>query len=146
VITPQLRKSQAMIRSFSELSRIDSFLERFRYLSLPGNVGEATFGSERWLNQEFYRSFEWKTARRDTIARDYGCDLGVEGHEIHRNVLVHHMNPIVVDQIRHGDLSILDPEFLITVSHNTHNAIHYGSENLIPSRYVARSSGDTKLW
>lgn len=135
-----------MIKTYSELSRIGSFEERFRYLKLGGAVGRATFGFDRYLNQEFYRSREWKLARTYVIARDLGCDLGIEGHEIHDRVYVHHMNPIVVDDIKHSNEDILDPEFLITVTHNTHNAIHYGDENLLPKPVVERRPGDTKLW
>lgn len=135
-----------MIKTYSDLRRIDSFEERFRYLKLRGVVGRDTFGFDRYLNQEFYRSALWKRARRDVIARDLGCDLGVQGHDIFDKVYVHHMNPIVVDDIKHSNVEILDPEYLICVSHNTHNAIHYGDESLLPKPVVARRPGDTKLW
>lgn len=135
-----------MIKTYSELSRIGSFEERFRYLKLGGAVGRSTFGFDRYLNQEFYRSREWKLARTHVIARDLGCDLGIEGHEIHDRVYVHHMNPIVVDDIKNANIDILDPEFLITVKHLTHNAIHYGDESLLPKPVVERRPGDTKLW
>lgn len=135
-----------MIRSYSELRRIDSFKERFRYLSLRGQVGEATFGFDRWMNQEFYRSHEWRQLRHHVIARDVGCDLGVEGHEIHDRIYIHHMNPMTVSEISHGEEQILNPEFLIATCHTTHNAIHYGDESLLPRPYKPRRPGDTKLW
>lgn len=135
-----------MIRSYRELSRLKTFEERFRYLSLQGRVGEATFGSDRWLNQEFYRSREWRLIRRDVIARDFGCDLGMEGYEIHSGLYIHHMNPMTASDIMHGEEDILDPDFLITTSHRTHNAIHYGDERLLPRPLVPRRRGDTKLW
>lgn len=135
-----------MIRSYSELRRLETFVERFRYLSLRGQVGEATFGFDRWINQEFYRSREWRQARDRVITRDLGCDLGIIGHEIHRGLYIHHMNPMTVSDITHAEDYILDPEFLITTSHQTHNAIHYGDESLLPRPFVPRRPGDTKLW
>lgn len=135
-----------MIRSYSELNRVGTFKERFRYLSLRGQVGESTFGFDRWMNQEFYRSREWRNLRYHIIARDLGCDLGVEGYEIHSNLYIHHMNPMTVSDIAYGDPRILDPEFLITTSHMTHNAIHYGDESLLARPLVPRAPGDTKLW
>lgn len=141
-----MTKTIMKIRTYSDLRRIDDFEERFHYLSLPGSVGERTFGSERYLNQRFYRSYEWKHVRNHVIARDLGCDLGVEGYEIHNRPIIHHMNPMSRDQIAHGDESIIDPEFLITTTHRTHNAIHYGDENLLVGTYKPRRPGDTKLW
>lgn len=135
-----------MQRSYTELSRLPTFSERFRYLSLQGRVGESTFGFDRWINQEFYRSREWRHMRQFVIARDLGCDLGMEGYDIHSGLYIHHMNPMTVQDITHGEEEILDPEFLITTSHNTHNAIHYGDESLLPKVYVPRRFGDTKLW
>lgn len=135
-----------MIRSYRELRRLETFEERFRYLSLRGHVGEATFGYDRWLNQQFYRSREWKRTRNDVIVRDNGCDLGVDGYEIHGGLLVHHMNPLTRDEIVHGEESLLDPDFLITTTHDTHNAIHYGDERLLRQPFVPRRHGDTKLW
>lgn len=134
------------IRTYSELRRLETFEERFRYLSLLGEVGKATFGFDRWINQQFYRSREWKTARRDAIARDRGCDLGIEEYPIQSQILVHHMNPMVIEDVYEGNLSILDAEFLITTTHRTHNAIHYGDERLLPRPLVERRPGDTKLW
>jgi hypothetical protein len=133
-------------RSYSELRRLKTFEERFRYLSLGGEVGSATFGFDRWINQRFYRSREWKHARQQVILRDEACDLGVTGYEIHRQLLVHHMNPILPDDLARGELWVLDPEYLITTTQRTHNAIHYGDFNLIPKPLVERRPGDTKLW
>ena len=133
-------------RNYRELSRLGSFEERFEYLSLKGVVGESTFGFDRWINQQFYRSKEWKDARSFVIARDGGCDLGVSGYEIHVGLLVHHMNPLSMDDIQHGLDWIIDPEFLITTSKRTHNAIHYGDASLLPQKPVVRQAGDTKLW
>jgi len=134
------------IRTYSELRRIDDFNERFRYLQLRGKVGEATFGFDRWINQEFYRSREWRRVRDHVIVRDNGCDMGVDDWEIHDGIYIHHMNPMTVEDIVSGDPSILDPEFLISVTHRTHNAIHYGDEGLLPRPLVERRAGDTKLW
>lgn len=134
------------VRTYSELIQHKTHLERFRYLSLQGNVGEATFGHDRWVNQHFYRSTEWKRTRREVIVRDNGCDLGVEGYEIHDRLYVHHMNPLTPDEIFEGARSIMDPEFLITVNLNTHNAIHFGDERLLPRPLIERRPGDTKLW
>jgi hypothetical protein len=135
-----------MIRSYSELLEFNLFEDRFHYLALRGGVGEATFGFDRYINQQFYRSREWKQVRQHIIARDNGCDLGIDGYEIYDRVVIHHMNPMTERQIIHGDEVILDPEFLITVSNTTHTAIHYGDEKLLPRPHVARTRGDTKLW
>lgn len=134
------------IRTYSELRQNESFEDRFRYLSLKGVVGETTFGYERYLNQRFYTSREWRQLRSHVIIRDKGCDLGVEGYEINKSLLIHHLNPVRRDQIIHGDMDILDPEFLITTTHQTHNAIHYGDEHILPKKLVERRPGDTKLW
>lgn len=135
-----------MIRSYSELVKRESLEERFKYLALHGRPGDLTFGYDRWINQQFYRSQQWRHIRHHIIARDLGCDLGVEGFEIHNRLYIHHMNPMTVADIAHGDESILDPEFLITTTHGTHNAIHYGDERLLPRIFVERRPGDTKLW
>lgn len=135
-----------MTKTYTELSKFTTFLDRFRYLTLPGSVGESTFGHDRYINQKFYRSREWKLIRNHVIARDLGCDLGVEDHEIYDRVLIHHMNPMQVDDLIHGNADILDPEFLITTKHDTHNAIHYGDESLLPGPLIQRQPGDTKLW
>jgi hypothetical protein len=133
-------------RSYQELRRIDGFEERFRYLSIKGEVGVSTFGYDRWLNQRFYTSREWRQLRDHVIVRDNGCDLGIDGYEIHDKILVHHMNPVIVDDIVAGEDSILNPDFLITTTHRTHNAIHYGDERLLPRKFVPRERGDTRLW
>lgn len=134
------------IRRYSELKQIDSFIERYRYLSLPGSVGASTFGFDRHVNQKFYKSYEWRHVRQNVIARDLGCDLGVEDYEIFDKILIHHMNPMTIDDISEGNASIIDPEFLICTTHKTHNAIHFGDENQLPKLHVARRPGDTKLW
>ena len=133
-------------RTYSELRRLDSFEDRYDYLRLKGVVGEATFGYDRYINQALYQSNEWKYARRQAIIRDNGCDLGVFGYEIHGEILVHHMNPITVEDIINRADLVLDPEFLITTTMNTHNAIHYGDQTLLRTPFVERNPGDTKLW
>jgi hypothetical protein len=134
------------VRSYSELKRILSFEGRFEYLMLYGQVGEATFGFDRWVNQQFYTSRSWQQVRNHVIVRDYGCDLGMVGYDIRRGLLVHHMNPMTPDDIKHGETWILDPEFLITTSKATHNAIHYGDASLLSLPPVERQPGDTRLW
>jgi hypothetical protein len=134
------------IRTYNRLRRLWTFEERFRYLSLGGTVGVNTFGFDRWINQNFYHSQEWKSVRDWVIVRDNGCDLGVAGHEIHADLLVHHMNPITAEDIRHGDPTIFDQNYLITTCLATHNAIHYGDEALLPRGPVERKAGDTTLW
>ncbi len=133
-------------RSYTQLRLIRDFRERFRYLRLFSQVGMSTFGFDRYLNQRFYTSPEWRQARNEVIARDRGCDLGVEGYEIYDRILIHHMNPMTMDELVQGDEVILDPEFLITVSHRTHNAIHFGDEKLLQPTMIVRRPGDTKLW
>jgi len=134
-----------MTKSYSELQRLASFEDRFEYLCLSGVVGEATFGFDRQVNQNFYRSHEWRSARDYVIVRDNGCDLGIPGMEIQTELLVHHMNPMNVDDILHGESWILDPEYLITTTIQTHNDIHYSGKLSRPT-YVERTPGDTKLW
>nr|DAP63099.1 MAG TPA: HNH endonuclease bacteriophage, HNH Endonuclease, DNA.52A [Caudoviricetes sp.] len=134
-----------IIRTYSELVKLDNFLDRFEYLKLSGVVGAETFGFDRYLNQALYSSPEWKKSRRNTILRDNGCDLGLEDYPLDR-ALVHHMNPITLEQIENRDPIIFDEEFLITVSHNTHNAIHYGDQTLLPKPLIERRPGDTLLW
>ena len=141
-----MQNPMSRIRTYTELSRLRDFRERFNYLQTYSSVGAATFGFERWLNQAFYTSTLWRHARQEVIARDRGCDLGIEGYEIHDRVIIHHMNPIDVDGITQGDESLIDPEYLITTSHRTHNAIHYGDERLLAKPFVPRRPGDTKLW
>lgn len=134
------------IRTYSELRRLDTLEDRFKYLSLRGEVGDITFGFDRYINQRFYTSREWRNIRHHIIARDNGCDLGVEDYEIHDRVYIHHMNPMTVSDIVDGHPSILDPEFLISVTLLTHNGIHYGDESSLPKKLVERKPGDTKLW
>lgn len=136
----------AKIRTYKELSELETFEERYRYLRLKGEVGQSSFGFDRWINQKFYKSWEWHRAKRNVIVRDGGCDLGIPGYEIASGLLVHHMNPISVDDLKHGAGWIVDPNFLITTSLQTHNAIHYGDESLLPRGPVIRKLGDTKLW
>lgn len=134
------------IRTYSEMLREESFEGRFEYLKLQGVVGRATFGFDRYINQQFYTSPEWKSVRRHVILRDNGCDLGVEGYEIHGDLLVHHINPLDVDDVVHRHDWIMDPEFLITTTQHTHNAIHYGDRELLRLAYQPRKAGDTRLW
>lgn len=135
-----------MIRCYAELVNLDGFDERFGYLKLGGGVGHSTFGFDRHINQRFYMSREWQDIRQYVLVRDEGCDLGVPGYEIHYRPLIHHMNPMSVDDILHKEEWILDPNFLITTTHDTHNAIHYGVNNLHPKIVTSRSPRDTKLW
>ena len=134
------------IRTYSELSQIPTFEERYEYLALRGVVGEPTFGYDRWINQAFYRSAEWRHIRNYVISRDLGCDLGVEGYEIHDKVIIHHMNPMQQVDLLHGNDDIVNLEYLISTTHKTHNAIHYGDGSLLPKQYTPRRPGDTKLW
>lgn len=135
-------------RSYTELIARDTFLSRFRYLSLEGMVGVATFGVERHLNQHFYASPDWKRARDVAIVRDLGCDLGVPGHDIHGKILVHHMNPIKPEDLRLETFNrdVLNPEYLICVSERTHNAIHFADESQLPQPEVERRPGDHIGW
>ncbi|HEY2455603.1 MAG TPA: hypothetical protein VGI71_23910 [Scandinavium sp.] len=134
------------MRTYSELCSISEFEERYKYLRVYSLVGVATFGFERWLNQAFYTSTEWRRIRQEVIARDLGCDLGVPGHEIWKDVYIHHMNPISATDVKNHDSSILDPEYLISASLRTHNAIHFGSAEQLDRPAVKRRPGDTKLW
>lgn len=137
--------STMLTRCYSELCEIEGYFERYNYLVLGGTVGRSTFGFDRYLNQDFYRSREWRSVREQVIIRDNGCDLGVPGFEVHSDILVHHMNPMNTDDIIHQESWILNPEFLITTTHKTHNAIHYGMEAPRPI-FVERLPGDTQLW
>lgn len=134
------------MRSYVKLRRLSTFEARFKYLMLRGDVGASTFGFDRYMNQQFYRSIQWKQIRNHVIARDNGCDLGVEGYEIFDRPIIHHMNPMTVEHIKDGNEDILNPDFLITTTHRTHNAIHYGDARLIRQPLVLRRMGDTKLW
>lgn len=135
-----------MIRRYSELILLPTFEERFNYLRLRGVVGQETFGFDRYLNQILYQSLKWKESRDFVITRDNGCDLGVEGHEIHGRIIVHHMNPITLKDIEHESDFLYDPEYLISTIHNTHNAIHYGDENLLIKSPIERTKYDTCPW
>lgn len=134
------------IRSYSELRRLKTFEDRYAYLRIGGLVGKETFGFDRYLNQGFYRSAAWKRARDLVIIRDEGCDLGIDDRVIYDRILVHHMNPVTLDNLNEYDPSLIDPEYLICVSHSTHNAIHYGDSSLLVSLPRVRQPGDTKLW
>lgn len=134
------------IKTYSELITLPTFEERFRYLNLNGVVGEETFGFDRYLNQLFYRSDEWRSLRDDIIIRDNGCDLGLEGYDIFGKIIIHHMNPITVKDIENRSEYLLNPEYLICVTHNTHNAIHYGDESLLLLAPIERSKNDTCPW
>ena len=134
------------VKRYSELITLPTFEERFRYLKLGGKVGEDTFGFDRYLNQVFYRSQKWKSIRDYVIVRDNGCDLAVEGYEIHGRILIHHMNPISLKDLETESEFLLDPEYLITTVHNTHNAIHYGDESLLFTVPVERTKNDTCPW
>lgn len=131
---------------YDELVKRDTLLGRFRYAVLQGEIGVATFGTDRYLNQKFYMSQEWKRIRDIVIVRDEGCDLGVPGFEIHDRLLVHHMNPITAQDLKVFNEDILNPDYLISVSVGTHNAIHFGDENQLPQGMVERRPGDTTLW
>lgn len=135
------------IRTYSELIQIPTFKERFRYLKLSGSIGEATFGYDRYLNQNFYRSNEWKTIRNNIIVRDMGCDMALEGYEIGGKIFIHHINPINVDDIVNVTEYLMNPEFLVCVSQETHNAIHFGDESILRSKVlVERKPNDTCPW
>ena len=136
-----------MIRTYNELIQFQTFEDRFNYLRLHGEVGRETFGFDRIYNQKFYRSREWKDIRNYVITRDLGCDLGILDREIPGRIMVHHMNPISMEDIKHSSDYLLNPDYLITVSPMTHDAIHYSDESiLLSSTMVERKPGDTKLW
>ena len=136
-----------MKRTYEELIKLPTFEERFKYLKLGDRVGEQTFGFDRYLNQIFYSCPEWKSIRNEVISRDNGCDMGLEGFEIYDKIIIHHMNPIRVENIINRDEYLLDPNYLICVSHNTHNAIHYGADEFPFSMMVVeRKPNDTCEW
>lgn len=138
-----------LIRSYDELVTIPTFEERFEYLKLNGFVGDITFGGNRYQNQRFYSSAEWKKFRRQIIIRDHSCDLGIDDgyHDINSRVIIHHINPITIEDIRRHDYGILmDPNNVICVSHNTHEAIHYSSSDILERTYYERTPNDTILW
>ena len=140
--------NQTIIRTYSELITLETFEERFLYLKLDGSIGEDTFGFDRYLNQLFYRSPEWKQVRNFVITRDMGCDLAIPDHEIiNQQILIHHMNPLTKEDIINKSDYLLNPEYLICVSHETHNAIHYGDESQIHrNEFKERTSNDTCPW
>lgn len=134
------------IRTYRELSKLKTFKERYEYLKIGSIVGESTFGFDRYLNQAFYHSKPWRKVRDQIIIRDNGCDLGIEGYEISDRIYVHHMNPIMVQNFEDNLDDILNPEYLICASFDTHEAIHFGDESLLPKLPIERKPGDTKLW
>lgn len=135
-----------MMRTYSELSKLKTFEERFEYLKLDGLIGEETFGWDRYLNQVFYKSPEWKSTRDKVIVRDNGRDLGVEGYDIFGKIIIHHMNPMSLGDIANRNPDIFNPEYLICVSHETHNAIHYGDANQLNLGPIERTVNDTCPW
>lgn len=136
-----------IIRTYKELSRLTTFEDRFNYLKLGAQVGKDTFGFDRIFNQRFYKSKEWQAVRDFVMIRDNGCDLGIKGHEIYgQHIIIHHMNPISLDDISNGSDFLLNPEYLISTIHNTHNAIHYGDETLLITAPIERSKYDTCPW
>ena len=134
------------IRTYSDLSKLTTFEDRYNYLRLNGFVGQETFGFDRYLNQVFYKSAKWRSVRDFVIVRDNGCDLGIEGREIYGKIIIHHMNPITIKDIEQESAFLLDPEFLISTVHETHNAIHYGDENLLIRSPIERKPNDTCPW
>ena len=134
------------IKTYSELISLPTFEERFRYLQLNGTVGKETFGFDRYINQNFYRSAAWKRVRDQVIVRDNGCDLAIDGRDIGHKILIHHMNPVTDRDILDLTDILLNPEFLICVSHRTHNAIHYGDENQLVKDPIVRTKNDTCPW
>lgn len=135
------------IRRYSELIKLPTFEERFEYLKLDGRVGKMTYGSDRIFNQAFYHSKEWRDFRNKVIARDNGCDLGIEDREIFDKLIVHHINPMTIRDLEEGGEDLFDMENFICCSHNTHEAIHYGDSSLlVKTEFVERKPGDTKLW
>lgn len=134
------------IRTYSELITIPTFRGRYEYLKLKGLVGQETFGYDRYLNQVFYKSREWMDIRDYVIVRDNGCDLGIPGHEIHERILIHHMNPITKEDILQRSEFLLDPEYLISTIKITHDAIHYGDENILMDEPIVRTKNDTCPW
>lgn len=134
------------IKTYSELSQLQTFEERYRYVKQTGRVGEETFGFDRYLNQVLYRSPRWRSVRDRVIVRDNGCDLGMPGWEIQGKIIVHHMVVLTIDDILNESEFLFDPEYLISTSHNTHQAIHYGDESLLITAPIERSPNDTRLW
>lgn len=140
------KMTSMIIRTYTELMKLQTFEERFRYLKLVARVGEETFGFDRYLNQQFYHSQEWKSIRNEIIIRDNACDLGITGREMNKGIIIHHMNPITKDDLIHQSDFLLNPDYLICVSKKTHSAIHYGDESLLFDGLVERSKNDTCPW
>lgn len=135
------------IRTYSELIKLPTFEDRYEYLKLNGKIGEETFGFDRYINQQLYqRSQKWKSVRDKVIIRDNGCDLSMEGYEIWGKIIIHHMNPITIEDIERESDFVFNPEYLISTSLNTHNAIHYGDENLLIKAPIERTKYDTCPW
>lgn len=141
-----MKTMKTIIRTYSELITLPTFMERYKYLRIGGTVGTDTFGFDRYLNQAFYKSEEWKSIRRHIIIRDCGCDLGIEGREIHERILIHHINPISEEDILDRSDFLLNPEYLISTSHRTHNAIHYGDDSILIDVPLERRKNDTCPW
>lgn len=137
---------KSKLRTYTELKQLKTFEERYEYLKLDGQVGIDTFGFDRYLNQAFYRSPEWKSVRNQVIVRDNGCDLGIEGREIHTRILVHHMNPITKEDVLNRSDLLLNPEYLITTVKRTHDAIHYGDSETLIKDLIERTANDTCPW
>lgn len=133
-------------KTYSEMLQHQTFEDRYEYLRIGGSVGTSTFGFDRYINQSFYTSSEWKHVRNQVIVRDNGCDLAVPGYEVNGALLIHHINPLTSDDLIHHEEWVLNPEYLITTTQSTHNAIHYGDRSLLPKPFVPRRPGDTKLW
>ena len=141
-----METAEKRIRTYKELVSIDNYLDRYEYLKLGGTVGQETFGFERYLNQKFYRTDEWRKVRDYVIVRDNGCDMAFDGREIHSRILIHHLNPVMPNDILERESWILDPEFLVCVCKQTHDAIHYGDESLLLLDPVIRTKNDTCPW
>ena len=135
-----------MTKTYNQLRRLQTFEERFEYLKLHGAVGFSTFGYDRYLNQRLYQSREWQQVRRDVMIRDDGCDIGIPDRRIVSRPVIHHINPITMENVENGDPCVFDLNNLILTSHNTHNAIHYGDESLLIKDHKPRMKGDTRLW
>lgn len=141
-----MMRTTAIIRTYSELIRLKTFVERYEYLKLDGRVGVDTFGYDRYLNQRFYHSSEWRSVRDYVIARDMGRDLAMEGYEIYGKIYIHHLNPITQMDIVYSNADMMDPEFLVCTTHNTHNAIHYSDASLLITMPIERKPNDTCPW
>lgn len=146
MLCENIPERETMLRTYTELLQYPTFEDRFNYLKLSGQVGEETFGFDRWLNQRFYKSKEWQSIRDFVIIRDGGFDMAMDGYDIGGRIYVHHMNPIEQSDILHSSDILIDPEYLVCVSHNTHNAIHYGDASLLMTEPVERRPGDTCPW